>query len=213
MKLHSQQKCPVGKGNYSPETKSDKEKIKLELSNKSSSKSWRVRQLQSWGREGEEEAPLKGLWVLSHYRLLRRTCCERAALPGESRKAGGVVASSVFGDLSANPRAACQSRVNAPLGWPRNPALCPLNTRQCRLCWKCVAAVQTVIIKKHRRRLWWKPFIPFILPVPVGRVAAVGQCSGGLILQLTELINNVVSLCRRNPRKRRDRPARGDLGL
>lgn len=50
MKLHSQQKCPVGKGNYSPETKSDKEKIKLELSNKSSSKSWKVRQLQSWER-------------------------------------------------------------------------------------------------------------------------------------------------------------------
>lgn len=75
--------APLGESNYRSETKSDKEIL---------NRSIQTSPLPRWGgkaaagrreeeRGGEKDALLKGLWVLSHYRLLRCTCCERTALP------------------------------------------------------------------------------------------------------------------------------------
>lgn len=44
----------------------------------------------------EEKKRLKRLWVLSHYQLLRRTCCERTAVARESQKKGKVFSSNVL---------------------------------------------------------------------------------------------------------------------
>lgn len=80
----------------------------------------------------EEDILPERLWVLSHYQLLRRTCCEYTAVARESQKTKQVFSSNVLVIWLKNPKAVCQWGVNKTHEQPRNPMLVyrPQNMKQ-----------------------------------------------------------------------------------
>lgn len=164
--FHSQCKCPLTKGNYRPEngtTKSDKEiLIHSSVTSLFSSMEWR--QLHTESIE-EEEKLLKRLWVLSHYRLLRRTCCEHTAVARESQKTGKVLASNVLViwlkilELTAS-QALMQHMNNLEI-----QRSCTWN--KSNICQNCMDVVQMVIItllQQPARAFVWIQFFIHWLP-------------------------------------------------
>ena len=196
--LYSQHECPLHKGNYRPETKSDKEI----LSHRSVmlKSFFFLQSFESKASESidEEDILPERLWVLSHYQLLRRTCCEYTAVARESQKTKQVFLSNVLVIwLKKNLKLSATEALIKRMNNPEIQCSCTVlkTWSKSHFCQYCMAAVQMVIITLQQQASRQAGAF-YINSLAAGHVIVVRVCFDSNILQLTELINNVVSVCR-----------------